>query len=138
MTDYYPYYSKLWKISINNGNEIENRAIANSRIALFPSQWAAHSAINDYSAEKSKVHIIPFGANIDNVPQKELILQKKKTNKCRLLFLGVKWDRKRRRYCFRYLYIVEQIRNRYRAVCLWMHSSHKIFSPQNESNSLYQ
>jgi len=94
MIGYYPYYSNLLKTSAKQGNEIEKRTIVNSKLVLFPSEWAANSAINDYHAEKSKVHVIPFGANIDEAPKNDLISQKKKTDKCRLLFLGVEWERK--------------------------------------------
>jgi len=40
--------------------------------------------------------VIPFGANIENPPSKEDILEirKKKPKICRLLFVGVDWERK--------------------------------------------
>jgi len=94
MVNYYPRFSRLLSISIRQGNEIERRAITNSTLALFPSEWAANSAIRDYGAKRTKVHVIPFGANIDPVPSRERILQKRKTDKCRLLFLGRDWERK--------------------------------------------
>jgi glycosyltransferase involved in cell wall biosynthesis len=94
MVNYYPRFSNLLSTSIKQGNEIERRAITNASIVLYPSEWAANSAIKHYGAEKSKVHVIPFGANIDHVPSRKRILQKKKTEKCRLLFLGRNWLRK--------------------------------------------
>ena len=93
MIDYYPAFSNLGQISVKRGNEIERRAIANSKLGLFASEWAANSAIKDYSADKSKVHVIPLGANIDEALSRGLVLQKEKTNKCRLLFLGRNWNR---------------------------------------------
>ena len=94
MVNYYEGFSDLLDISLNHGNEIEKRAIQKAAFLFYPSQWAADSAIKDYHADKSKVHIIPFGANIDNAPKRELLLKKRKTNTCRLLFLGVDWHRK--------------------------------------------
>ena len=94
MLNYYSFYSNLLKKSVKSGNEIERRALSNSAFALFPSEWAANSAIKFYNTDKSKVHVIPFGANIDSYPTKETILQKKKNKVCRLLFLGVEWGRK--------------------------------------------
>lgn len=94
MIDYYPFYTRLLEFSKKQGLEIERRAIQNSSVCVFPSEWAAHSAINDFGAPKEKVHIIPYGANIDKKPSIEQILCKKKNNKCRLLFLGVDWNRK--------------------------------------------
>jgi len=94
MIDYYPFYTNLLKSSIKQGLEIEQRAINKSKGLFYPSEWAADSAINDFKADKNKVHIIPLGANIDEVPDRESILGKMKTNYCRLLFLGVEWERK--------------------------------------------
>ena len=94
MVDYYPAYSKLTKKSLLQGHEIERRAITNAKFALYPSEWAANSALKDYNADKSKVHVIPMGANIDEPPPCEKVLKKIKTGKCCLLFLGVNWERK--------------------------------------------
>jgi len=94
MLNYYPAYTNLLKSSVRQGTEIERHALAKSTLALFPSAWAANSAIKDCGAESSKVHIIPFGANIDEAPLREEVLSRKKGKVCRLLFLGVYWDRK--------------------------------------------
>lgn len=95
INDYYPdYFSGLLGISRKEGNFIEKSAISKADLLLYPSNWATDSAIKDYGAEKSKVKVVPFGANIDDVPSKDLILNKKKSDKCNLLFLGVNWERK--------------------------------------------
>lgn len=94
MSSYYPEFSKLVKRSIWEGNVIEELAIKKARLLLYPTQWAAQSAIKDYHADKAKVHIVPFGANLDEIPAREIILKKKKSDRCRLLFLGVSWQRK--------------------------------------------
>ena len=94
MIDYYPAYSKLWKASINRGNDIERRAIERSFISVFSSKWAARSAMIDYGAPANKVRVIPFGANLENEP---LSLKKKSIgnkDKIKLLFLSVEWERK--------------------------------------------
>lgn len=94
MLNYYPAYTNLLKSSVRQGIEIERYAIAKSALALFPSAWATNSAIKDCGAEPYKVYTIAFGANIDQAPLREEILSRKKGNVCRLLFLGVLWDRK--------------------------------------------
>lgn len=95
ISDYYPdYFSRQLKISREEGNYIEQSAILKADLLLYPSNWAANSAINEYGADESKVNVIPYGANIDDYPVKEIILNKKKTDKCQLLFLGVDWERK--------------------------------------------
>jgi glycosyltransferase involved in cell wall biosynthesis len=92
--NYYPAYTDLTKASTKQGLEIEKKTIEKSAIVTFPSAWAANSAIKDYNKDLSKVHVFPYGANIDKAPEKEKVLSKKKGKTCRLLFLGVMWERK--------------------------------------------
>lgn len=75
--------------------KIELGSISKSRRLVYPSQWAAQSAINDYQADVNKIKIIPYGANLDNPPNIEQVLQKRKSlSPCRLLFIGKNWQRK--------------------------------------------
>lgn len=95
ISNYYPdYFSGQLEISGKEGSYIEQSAIDKADLLLYPTSWAANSAINDYKADKYKVKIIPFGANMDHVPSRESVLNRKKSDKCRLLFLGVDWERK--------------------------------------------
>lgn len=91
---YYPEYSNLLPRSIKAGNMIEGLAIKKADYLVYPSRWVADSAIRDYSCDPSKVHVIPYGANLDRIPPREVILDRKCNNVCRLLFLGVDWNRK--------------------------------------------
>ena len=50
--------------------------------------------MDHYGADKSKIKIISYGANIDQTPPRDMILGKEKSDRCRLLFLGVDWERK--------------------------------------------
>jgi Glycosyltransferase len=61
---------------------------------IYPSEWAANSAISDYQADATKVEIIPFGANLDEPPLANEVLLPKQTSSCRLLFVGRDWSRK--------------------------------------------
>jgi glycosyltransferase involved in cell wall biosynthesis len=92
--DYYPGCQNLLKISKQHGLFVEGRAIQKSSFLLYPSQWAAQSAMRDFGAESSKIAVVPFGANLDAVPAAEIVLNKVRSKVCRLLFLGVEWDRK--------------------------------------------
>jgi glycosyltransferase involved in cell wall biosynthesis len=75
--------------------KVESDSIAKSRRLVYPSQWAAQSAINDYQADVNKIKIIPYGANLDNPPKREEVLQRRKSlSPCRLLFIGRNWQRK--------------------------------------------
>jgi glycosyltransferase involved in cell wall biosynthesis len=92
--NYYPEFTNLLHKSIREGNVIENAAINKSRIALFSSEWAARSAARDYGAKPENIRVIPFGANLDTAPEKEIVLNRKKSSGLRLLFLAVNWLRK--------------------------------------------
>ncbi len=83
----------MW-ISVIEGNSIERRSIGKSDITILSSSWAARSVIDYYGADRKKVHVIPFGPNVDNVPSKVDALQVKDREKCKLLFVGVEWERK--------------------------------------------
>lgn len=110
ISDYYPdYFSSQIVLSRMEGNFIEKSAIQKADLILYPSRWAAQSAIRDYKSDKSKVHIIPFGANIDEAPSKKIIKGKKKFGNCKLLFLGVDWKRKGGEIAFETLLELEKM-----------------------------
>jgi len=92
--NYYDWFSNFMHISEIEGNSIERRAISKSDIAILSSEWAAKSVIDYYGAPRKKVHVIPFGPNVDNIPTKEDALTTKDRQKCKLLFVGIEWERK--------------------------------------------
>lgn len=94
MQDYYPNFKRLLGFSKREGNYLERLAIQKASAIIYPSNWAARSAVEDYGADQAKVHIVPFGANIDAVPHRDAILAKSAESKCKLLFLGRNWARK--------------------------------------------
>jgi len=63
MVDY--YFKNLTKCSINQGNKIEKTALNKATSIIVSSDWARNSVINDYYQPEGKVHVIEFGANID-------------------------------------------------------------------------
>lgn len=96
VVNYYPTYSDsdLFGISIREGNILEGRALRRANLVLYPSKWAAEAAIADYHVDRAKVHVVPFGANLEDVPDEETVMGKKQSDRCRLLFLGKYWERK--------------------------------------------
>lgn len=92
MIGYYPFYSSLSERSICEGHEVQQRALDKCAQLFFPSEWAAESAIKDYGISSSKIHVVPFGANIDEIPSK--INARKNNQSVQLLFIGVEWERK--------------------------------------------
>ena len=92
MLDYYPSFSNL--INAHEASDIEQRAIDKASLLLYPSSWAACSAQADYHADERKIHIVPFGANIDECPAPETLADRTRSDKCSLLFVGADWERK--------------------------------------------
>lgn len=90
MVDY--YFKGLSKYAINQGNQVEQKAMDKATEIIVSSQWAANSVINDYHQDPSKVHVIEFGANIDDkdIIEKKFVYE----GHLHLLFLGVDWKRK--------------------------------------------
>ena len=94
MRDYYPAFSNILESSFRELESVATRSIHKSSLLLYASKWAARSAIEDYHADTEKVHVIPFGANLEQSPPKEILRERKQSDRCKLLFIGVKWERK--------------------------------------------
>jgi len=92
--DYHSLYSNLLPWSAHQANIVEDLAYKKASTLLYSSDWAARSAVEDYSVDKQKVHVVPFGANLDTIPPREIAQHKKKSDRCRLLFMGLGWERK--------------------------------------------
>ncbi len=95
--NYYSAFSNLCDESIRNGHALEQMALSKCRLAIYSSEWAANSAIEHYDVDPAKVKVVPFGANIScnrSVDDIETITRQKNFDVCRLLFLGVEWQRK--------------------------------------------
>jgi glycosyltransferase involved in cell wall biosynthesis len=96
MLEYYPGFSDLLGLSKRQGMETERKAINKATALIYASKWAADSAIEDYCGDRNKVHVIPFGANIDCAPSFDEVasIRSKGSDTLKLLFVGVDWGRK--------------------------------------------
>lgn len=97
MIDFYPEYSAFSPASIKNGNKLEKEAIENSSLAIYSSQWAANGAMKHYGIHESKVSVVNYGANLETVLTTEEAhhtIDNKELKTCKLLFVGVHWERK--------------------------------------------
>jgi len=94
LLNYHQDYSNLLKRSIYELHSIESLAIKRASVIVSSSAWAAQSAIKDYHADERKVHVVPFGASFETPPPKEIAQARKKSGRCRLLFVGSYWLRK--------------------------------------------
>jgi glycosyltransferase involved in cell wall biosynthesis len=93
----YPEYSKLPRWQIEKWHALEKSVISRAAVAIYASEWAASTAIEFYGADSAKVHVVPFGANLEEAPTYEQvldILNARPATPCRLLFLGADWHRK--------------------------------------------
>jgi glycosyltransferase involved in cell wall biosynthesis len=94
LNNYYAGYSNLFGFSVNESKSIEQNAINLSSLIICTSKWAADSVVNQYNFPADRVHVLPRGANIDAVPDREVVLGKRKTDVCRLIFVGKDHQRK--------------------------------------------
>lgn len=93
MVDYYPQFTGLSRAAIRAADGLERAAIAKAALLVYPTRWAADSAVRDYGADPAKIIVAPLGANMDEAeiggpasPPGDGI--------CRLLFVGTEWERK--------------------------------------------
>jgi len=91
---YYPFFDKLWGSARRAGHQICQQAIQKATACVYPSHWAANSAINDYGADPAKIHIVPYGANLASPPTRDEVMNSNRQQRCQLLFIGVEWARK--------------------------------------------
>jgi glycosyltransferase involved in cell wall biosynthesis len=94
MRNYYPGYRNLLPISYWEADFIESRAIRKASKVIYPSQWAGNSAIRDYGADPSRIHIFPMGANMQELSDRKLVESRTRSDHLRMLFVGVDWERK--------------------------------------------
>jgi glycosyltransferase involved in cell wall biosynthesis len=97
MLNFYESFTNLCAETIRNGHRLEQEALSSCSLAIYSSDWAAQTALDNYTVDPAKVKVVPFGANIqcnrDTGDIKRIIAQRPKDT-CKLLFLGVDWVRK--------------------------------------------
>ncbi len=90
----YGFYSRMFDFSRKSGEEIEKYALRTARFSIFPSHWAAQSALHDYGVPAERVGVVPMGANLEKEPTEAEALRDRGSDTCQLLFVGVWWERK--------------------------------------------
>ena len=92
----YDSFSRCADEFVAHGHAQERAALNRCAAAIFPSQWAAQSAIEDYGADPARVHVVPFGANVE-APDAGTVagwIAARDLSPLRLLFVGREWERK--------------------------------------------
>jgi glycosyltransferase involved in cell wall biosynthesis len=99
MRNYYKSFTHLSSRQVDLSEELESRVLRRAALAVYPSRWAAESAINHYGISRERVAEIPFGANFGHANRREdverWIDERKGARPVRLLHVGREWGRKR-------------------------------------------
>lgn len=88
------YYHDLSDETIREGNRMEKAALDRAALAIYSSEWAAQGAIDFYRTDPAKLRVVPFGANLADVPSRGEIAHDASPRDLKLLFVGKDWERK--------------------------------------------
>jgi glycosyltransferase involved in cell wall biosynthesis len=96
MVDFYPYFSNPARSYRKAGFKQEAEAHARCAAAIYPSRWAADTAIKLHGAAPERTHVIPFGANVAAPPTDAIdhMLDARGSGLLHVLFIGRDWVRK--------------------------------------------
>jgi glycosyltransferase involved in cell wall biosynthesis len=98
LLDFYPAYSRLSPFLRRTAEQSEALALSQTALAIYPSEWAARSAIDHYGLPESRVAVLPFGANLGGGNTEAEVMEwieARRFETIRLLFIGREWERKR-------------------------------------------
>lgn len=97
LVDFYPYLTNLCPETRRRLHAVEKAALERCDRIILTSQWAAQSAMDLYGLPADNIRIIPRGASrAQDLAQTEVeaLIAQRPPDPCRLLFLGVDWERK--------------------------------------------
>lgn len=89
--NYHSILTNLLAFSKKQSIETDKKAMLESSKVFFSSEWAANHAKSFYKLDSLKSSIIPFGANLDSIPNKEITLVDKDLTTIKLLLIGTYW-----------------------------------------------
>ncbi len=94
--DSYDSFSNCAPEFIAQGHAQDRAALSRCAAAIYPTEWAARSAIEFYGAPPDRVHVVPFGANVRAPPSTFIrdCIDARRLTPLRLLFVGRDWVRK--------------------------------------------
>ena len=98
LRDYYDKWSNLSRRTLRNGQAAEQALFDRCDWVIMTSQWAADSAVKDYGFDDERISVIPRGANLPALrtwDETAPLLGQRPSDRCRLLFIGLRWKRKR-------------------------------------------
>ncbi len=94
--DFYDTFTNCAPEFIRQGHAQDQKALMNCAAAIYPSDWAARSAIEFYGVDPGKIHVIPFGANVEvhDAATVKGWIDARPFDRLDLLFVGRDWRRK--------------------------------------------
>lgn len=93
--NYHTIITNLWKWSEKQSLKTEGLALHKTALNILSSHWAADYAIEHYHLNKQTTIVLPFGANMDQMPTAEYVFANRtKTEVCKLLLVGTYWKNK--------------------------------------------
>ncbi|MGN6435064.1 MAG: glycosyltransferase family 4 protein [Agriterribacter sp.] len=97
VSEFYKEYSNLCSENERAAHYLQQQILDSCSLAIYTSDWAAKTAIEYYGADPQRVKVVPFGANIEDKRNLEIvrkIIEARSSTECHLVFLGVDWERK--------------------------------------------
>ena len=92
---FYPEFTTLSDAHVAHAHTVERQALHRATLALFAARYAADSASGYYGVDETAVHVVPYGANLDEVPADVgPSIDARPHDECRLLYVGSGWVRK--------------------------------------------
>ena len=86
------HYRKSDERNIEPCINLEKLLLNNSFRIIYSSEWIKQKTIDFYNTDPDKIHVVEFGANIPAPTDYSIDIH---TDICRLVFIGVDWERKR-------------------------------------------
>jgi glycosyltransferase involved in cell wall biosynthesis len=90
---YHRILNDLASFSLRESLALEQQALKNAGLTVYASSWAADAAMKAVPEEASKVKVVPFGANLEQIPSSPSARGFPR-ERIKLLFLGVNWEDK--------------------------------------------
>ena len=97
LIDFYDYLSNLSRETRTALLRMEAAALRRCARVIYSSEWAAETAIRDYTLNPCKVKVVHWGANLDAAPTDRdvrLMIDNRTFPLCKVLFVGMWWERK--------------------------------------------
>jgi glycosyltransferase involved in cell wall biosynthesis len=85
------HYTKPDERNVNPCLRMEKSLLENAFRIIYSSEWTKQKAIDFYHIDSGRIDVVEFGANI---PEPQNYSIEINTDICRLLFIGVNWERK--------------------------------------------